>query len=69
MACIVLWQLDAGWILPLQSEVALVLGVDQQQQIVGTDLFNIGEGLVLLVQMDQPGKALRVGSYDIVFVL
>ena len=63
--------LDAGSI-ALETEVALILslviGVHQEEQVMGTYFFGIGEGLVALMEVNQPSEVLAVGGHNVVLL-
>lgn len=40
--------------------------MDKEKKVMGPDLLNIVQGVVLFMEMDQPSKAPRVGCHDVV---
>ena len=52
----------------VNAQIALILGVDEKEKVVGADLVLIAERLMRLMQVDQPGKAAGIRGNDVVLV-
>ena len=63
------WQFDARPALLLKRKKPLIFGMDEKQQIMSFDSFDILKGIMFLVKMDKPGEISRVCGDNVVFIL
>lgn len=61
-------QLDHGIFSLLQTEKAFVIGMDEEEQVMCANLVLIGQGLVNLMEMNEPSEAAGVGGDDVVLI-
>lgn len=69
VSCLILWELDARLLDFLESQEAFIFSMNQEDKVVRSDLFNIFQSIVLLVEVNQPSEPFRVRSDNVVLAL
>lgn len=53
----------------LKSEKTFIFGMNEEDKIMRSYLFNVVKGLVFFVEMDKPGETSWIGGDNVMFAL